>query len=231
MSEPNTLAAALVAFQKEAPELHKDSTADTGKFSYSYISLDAALNQIRPVLVKHGLTVLQFPTTIEGQPALRTKLVHAGSGEYEEDTMLLLSGPDPQGQGSAITYARRYSLMALLGLVADEDKDGAQPQKRSETGEAMTTPQRNKIFALIKDLETLHATPWPPHADWKAAVEARCHELFDKGIGDLLKSEASTVIEAMTAHVKAAMDEPGNGSGFQTPNQPPLVPETDDIPF
>jgi hypothetical protein len=37
---------------------------------------------------------------------------------------LLLAKSDPQGQGSAITYARRYALMAVLGLVADEDDDG-----------------------------------------------------------------------------------------------------------
>jgi hypothetical protein len=83
---------------------------------------------VLPVLHKHGLTLLQFPTVVVAeaniQPALRTRLSHAATGEFMEDTMLTVGKADPQGQGSGITYARRYSVLAILGLAPDEDDDG-----------------------------------------------------------------------------------------------------------
>jgi hypothetical protein len=118
-----TLAEALLAVQADTPALQKN--AINPHFRNRYISLDALMEQTLPVLNKHGVVLLQHPTQVEGLPALRTKLLHAASGEFDEDTMLLSAAkPDPQGQGSAITYARRYSLMSILGLVADEDDDG-----------------------------------------------------------------------------------------------------------
>jgi hypothetical protein len=75
-------------------------------------------------LNKHGLSVSQFPSHVEGKDALTTFLLHS-SGQFIEHSMLLhLPKDDPQGQGSALTYARRYSYMAALGLVADDDDDG-----------------------------------------------------------------------------------------------------------
>jgi hypothetical protein len=86
------------------------------------------MSAVVPQLNECGLIVTQLPTAIlvDGRPspALRTRITHAESGEHLEDVMLLMGKEDPQGQGSAITYARRYSLMAMLGLVADEDDDG-----------------------------------------------------------------------------------------------------------
>lgn len=128
------LAAAVLGVQTDAPDLHFD--AANPHFKNKFLSLHGLTEALRPVLVKHGLVVLQFPTQVDGQPALRTKLVHAESGESEEDTMLLAAAKlDPQGQGSAITYARRYSLMAILGLVADEDDDANAASTRSAVGE------------------------------------------------------------------------------------------------
>jgi hypothetical protein len=118
----NALATALVAFQKDAPTLHEDAT--NPHFKNRYLSLEGLMRQVLPVLTKHGLALMQFPTVVDGQPGLRTKLLHE-SGEFEEDTMqLALAKSTPQEQGSGLTYARRYAAMAILGLVADEDDDG-----------------------------------------------------------------------------------------------------------
>lgn len=121
------LAKALLAFQKDAPEIQSDSI--NPHFKNRYPSLLKLFEKVNPKLNALGLIVLQFPTTVgnggDPRPALRTRIEHAESGEFLEDVMLLMPGKeDPQGQGSAITYARRYSLMAALGLVADEDDDG-----------------------------------------------------------------------------------------------------------
>ena len=58
---------------------------------------------------------------------LVTKLVHAESGEWQKSLLVMpLSKTDPQGYGSALTYARRYGLSALVGIVTeDDDVNGA----------------------------------------------------------------------------------------------------------
>lgn len=125
-----SLYSALLAVQQSAPSLQKNSI--NPHFKNRYISLDSLMEQILPVLNSNGLLLLQLPTTVGGEPALRTSIVHEETGESIEDTMLLvLAKDDPQGQGSAITYARRYALMAALGLVADEDDDAEAATKKS----------------------------------------------------------------------------------------------------
>lgn len=122
------LATALVEAQKDMPVVHKTASANTGTFSYSYVTLDQLIEKTKPVLIKNGLAIAQFPTeTSTGAPGLRTILMHNTSGESLEATVpLLLNGKhDMQSLGGAITYARRYGWAAVLGIANDEDDDGA----------------------------------------------------------------------------------------------------------
>lgn len=122
MTEHKNLDEALVAFQAEMPTLPKDST--NPHFKSKFTSLDTIVERVTPVLTRHGLSWSTLPTIHEGQPALRYRLAHAG-GDALEDTMpLLLDRENSQGLGSALTYARRYAVCAVLNLVADEDDDG-----------------------------------------------------------------------------------------------------------
>jgi hypothetical protein len=87
--------------------------------------------------------LIQAPTHIDGAPALSTTLYHPESDTNLQSVMpLMLAKDDPQGQGSAITYARRYSLMGMLSLVADVDDDAqstkSAPQKASRTSGSST---------------------------------------------------------------------------------------------
>lgn len=123
MAEAKTLAEALVAFQADAPKIALD--AENPHFRSKFPSLAGVMDTVRPALAKQSLGLMQLPSVVEGQPALTTRLVHGPSGESVESTMLLLPAKsDPQGQGSALTYARRYAVLGLLGLVGDEDDDG-----------------------------------------------------------------------------------------------------------
>ncbi len=129
------LAAALVEAQKQMPVVPKTATANTGKFSYSYATLDNLIEKTKPVLIDHGLVISQFPTeTMLGHPGLKTVLMHGESGESIEATVpLLLNGNnDMQALGSAISYARRYGWAAVLGIANDEDDDGATASARPE---------------------------------------------------------------------------------------------------
>lgn len=124
MSMNPELAKALLAVQAEAPTLQRDGI--NPHFKAKYVTLETLMETILPVLNRHGVVVVQSPT--EG--GLATALIHAESGATVESVIpLLLDKDNSQGQGSAITYARRYALMAMLGLVADEDDDGAAASK------------------------------------------------------------------------------------------------------
>lgn len=143
MSAAKTLAEALLAFQSDAPALQKN--AINPHFKNRYISLDSLMDQILPVLNKHGIVLVQAPSVLNGEASLTTTLLHASTGEKIEDTMFLtLERDNPQGQGSAITYARRYALMSFLGLVADEDDDAQSASTRSgrETTNKTDKPTR-----------------------------------------------------------------------------------------
>lgn len=117
------LTKALLAVQKDLPTVGKDS--DNPFFKSKYASLAHIMKVVLPILNKHGVFVSQAPDQLDGQPTLVTNLVHGETGQQVSSTMpLFLTKNDPQGQGSAITYARRYAIVSMLGLVVDEDDDG-----------------------------------------------------------------------------------------------------------
>jgi uncharacterized protein (DUF3820 family) len=133
------LAQALHAFQADAPPIHLDAT--NPHFRNSYASLGGVVGAVRPVLNKHGLVYAQLPTHLGGLPALRTVVIHAESGEELESVMpLILPKQDPQGYGSALTYARRYALLSILGLVGDEDDDANAATPQSSAGDVPADP-------------------------------------------------------------------------------------------
>lgn len=120
-----SIAGALKKFQASTPKIIKDQTAEIGKYSYKYADLSSIWDAIRGNLADAKLSVLQSPTTLgAGDAGLTTIIMHDESGEWISDTMrLAMQRDDAQGQGSAITYARRYALCSMLGIVADNDND------------------------------------------------------------------------------------------------------------
>ncbi len=113
---------ALIAAQKEIVPVKRDKTNPF--FKSSYVGLDTVLPEALRILNGHDLALIQTVGGAEGGgTTLSTTILHS-SGEWISDTQpLLLSKEDPQGQGSAITYARRYGLMSALGIVAEDDDD------------------------------------------------------------------------------------------------------------
>lgn len=136
-SELGELAKALVAFHGD--EVSYKKSAINPHFRNKYTTLEDLVEAVTPVLQKHGLTVSQFPS---GDGELTTYLIHT-SGQYlSHSTKMFLAKTDPQGLGSAITYARRYSLAAVLGIAADVDDDanGAMPAKAPQRTSTTKTP-------------------------------------------------------------------------------------------
>lgn len=124
------LAAALAAAQAEYQAIEKDKKADiqskTGRsFKYQYADLSDVLAALRPALSKHGVAIIQ-PVTAKGKDVVVTTLLAHKSGEWiSEDMSLSADGMDPRALGSAISYARRYGLLAMAGhMPGGEDDDG-----------------------------------------------------------------------------------------------------------
>ena len=116
----------LAAALSEIGTLKKDHTANTGKFSYNYIGLNTVLDAVKPALAKHNFMVIE-PC---GLGSVTTLLIHIPTGDMLQSMVALPGGVTAQELGSAITYARRYSLCALLSLEVEEDDDGARASSR-----------------------------------------------------------------------------------------------------
>lgn len=147
------LAKALAKAQAELKNPPKDKT--NPHFRSKYADLATVRDWVLPVLNRHGLSVVQLPCEWCGRPALLTLLMHE-SGEYFGAYLpLLLTKQDPQGLGSALTYARRYALQALAGVAADEDVDGEPPNSGGSShsnGEGDTTPAEESLAERIEKM-------------------------------------------------------------------------------
>ena len=117
------IASAIVKAQGELNSVSKDGT--NPHFGKRYATLQNIVESTREVLRKHGLAVVQTFSETDGTYInLDTTLLHE-SGEWIAGTFTMTpTKHDPQGMGSATTYARRYALSAILGIVTDDDDDG-----------------------------------------------------------------------------------------------------------
>lgn len=127
------LAASLAKAQGEFANPAKDKTAKVrlkagGEYSFNYADLASVMDAIRSPLARNGLAVIQAPQVEYFESAalvtLTTRLLHS-SGQWIE-TKVSIGADEQRAQvvASAITYAKRYAIQALLGVVAEEDDDG-----------------------------------------------------------------------------------------------------------
>jgi len=103
-------------------EIGAISKTETNPFYKSkYVDINGLLEQLKPLLEKHGLIVLQPLTHIEGKPAISTMIASTITDTKLESTIPLPENPDPQKMGAIITYFRRYALQSLFLLQAEDD--------------------------------------------------------------------------------------------------------------
>lgn len=121
----NELAAALAKAQGEMQGAKKENKAViTGQTQRTYADLASVWEAVREPLTKNGLSIVQFPRTAGEGVEIETTILHT-SGQFMSDVLWVpCSKNDAQGLGSAITYGRRYALMAVTGI-APVDDDGA----------------------------------------------------------------------------------------------------------
>jgi len=205
------LVKALTTFQGKMTAVKKDATNPFYKSKYA--TLDTIWESIRKPLSENGLSIAQTMNLVNDKSVLETTLYHT-SGEWISGTQLVNPvKDDPQSLGSAISYARRYSLSAILGVVADEDDDAnvatkPEPVKSTTTAVKDTAPrpkpetpapakaepgisaaQTKKIYASVKEKGIT--------ADQaKVYLKEVFHKMSTK---ELTISEASRLIEDIEA--------------------------------
>ena len=148
------ITAALCKFIKQVGTIEEKDTAQYGKFA----DLSTVLSTVNPALASNGLAVVHTTKVVEGKNVLITNLLHT-SGESITSEMLLPNNTGGGGnpmhkEGGAITYCRRYSLLAILGLnagIPDNDGDFANP-----TADKVTPINKNKAVGMptILDKDT-----------------------------------------------------------------------------
>lgn len=176
---------ALVQALNAMTDLFPDNTADTGKYRYSYVDLASVLQQARQVLSQHGWAVTQeaFAERVEGgtkdrpfvsQVMVATHLLHTSGALCTHGPLSITSADEAQPVGSAITYARRYALMAALGIASDDD-DGAAANRSMGRGrpQASAAPSagdqaRAMLARLPRDVSKAMREAFV--AEWGAAM-------------------------------------------------------------
>lgn len=114
---------ALDKFQESSGFLK--ATKENPFLKNKYAPYNEVVAKCRPELEKCGLRIKQMITNIDGKGAIWTQLKHVESQQfYESISLLTHKENDPQSQGSAITYMKRYAYIAILDLLVDADDDG-----------------------------------------------------------------------------------------------------------
>jgi hypothetical protein len=197
------LAAALVGAQAELTNAPKETKGQVGNAIRLYTDLPTLTDHVRPVLAKHELAYVQFPCNAQtGHIGLCTRLFHS-SGEWLEDEYSMPAGNGAQGAGSALTYSRRYALMAVLGIAADDDDGAAASTPKARKAAAplgsnlvITTAQVTKIQILLKENGIASrdaALAYYEHIAGRAVTSSK----------DLTAAEGSAVIEALTERLQS----------------------------
>lgn len=153
---------------KLVPALHK-AKAEFGAvtkdsfnphFKSKYADLGGVLEAVEPALHKHDLVIVQPTlTTDDGKHRVQTILFHTSGQWMASEWELHPVKSDPQGEGSALTYGRRYGVMALLGL-APEDDDGNDASTRNSNQRTENEQQRAERRASMEQAVE-RSVDWP----------------------------------------------------------------------
>jgi len=141
--EITELAEAMILVQQALSPALKD--AENTFTNSRYATLHSVMGACREALLKHGIWLTQYPVSVEAnQLGLVTKIVHAETGQWQASLLTMpLPKNDPQGYGSAMTYARRYGLSALIGIVTENDDDGEMASPQNETRNSSFSPRNH----------------------------------------------------------------------------------------
>jgi hypothetical protein len=170
-------------------DTREDSRGGPQRVKYSYATLAGVWESCRKPLSDNGLAVVQQVTAATDKSiTVRSILGHASGQSIPSELTMPVVGGTAQAVGSAITYARRFALMALVGIVADEDDDGnaasdqkASIQKKAAAPKPVEAAPAPVAHAVFTPTGTAVSVPGPvplaaditPLNDWYIKDDAR----------------------------------------------------------
>ena len=192
-SELGALAKALAAAQGELQDAKKDAV--NPHFKNRFASLSSVRAAITAVFSKNGLAVTQLnePHGTDGVCVV-TMLLHESGQWLRSKLYVPVVKKDPQGFGSALSYARRYALASIANIASEDDDDGEQASKPVGPAKAPPAASTVDVEALIRalesavDAETLSAASAAVGAVRKQLGEpdlSRCRAAADKRTREL----------------------------------------------
>jgi hypothetical protein len=170
------IAPALVKAQTDIKAALKDST--NPHFRSKYADLSSVVEAVKSPLLKNGISFLQGIHDAEGGVAVETMLLHT-SGEWISSTLRIpASKQDAQGFGSAITYGRRYGLMAICGVPAEDDDGNAATAATAKQPAADPAVMKHLTEAAGKGVEAFREA-------WKGLTKDQRESVPQKALADL----------------------------------------------
>lgn len=126
-------------------------------FKSKYADLSSVVDAIKPALTKQGLFYVQMTHEQQGGVCIETVVGHESGEQFSFGKLFVpASKQDAQGYGSALTYARRYSLMTAFGVCPEDDDGNAASQlnrtPRNDTGEVVSRSQADELIKLAGEV-------------------------------------------------------------------------------
>jgi hypothetical protein len=203
----NELAAALAKAQGEMQAAIKDCINPF--FKSKYADLGSVWDAARPVLCKNGLCIMQTTEMLGEKIVMVTMLAHT-SGQWVKSYLPLNpSKNDSQGVGAAITYLRRYSLSALVGVVCDDDDDGETASGRGKTSPSQKQAaqvsnekiETAEVIAISNLADKLDGESFKSFMGWiKVTFDAM-------SISDIPKNAVERCLNLINAKIKLVNDQ------------------------
>lgn len=137
------IAGALAKAQGTIENASKDAT--NPHFKSKYADLASVMDACRKPLSANEIAIIQCPSADAEATSVVTMLVHASGQFFASRLSMIPRDNSPQSAGSAITYARRYSLMAMAGI-APEDDDGNDASGKQQAPYGRQAPQRQQQY-------------------------------------------------------------------------------------
>lgn len=154
MSETKNIYQKLLAAQMEIGAIKKDS--DNPFFKSKYFDINAILREVKPILNKYSLILLQSIQSTDGRNGVVTEIMDAEDGKIILSSKMTLPEVNkPQELGSAITYFRRYAIQSLLALEAEDDDGNVASGNSKVYAPTKTQPQAKFEESLKLEEEDL----------------------------------------------------------------------------
>ena len=183
------LANALAYFHATVTNPRNEKTADTGKYTYTYVDFATLLDTDRTLLAAQGLSVVQELVVTPGIVGAATTILHKSGEWLELEPAFIPAGDSAQDYGAAASYSRRYSYMAALDLAgADDGATLPQTKPKSAGPGAASDAQQKKIAIEAKEAGL--------EGELKTVLAKRYKVDSTK---ELTKAQASDLIERLIA--------------------------------